>query len=216
MDKIKVRTIKEQAYDIIKKKILSQEYGFGERINLGKLSEELGISNSPIREALGQLEQDGLVRYTPNSGYHVVEMTQRDYFEQSQMLYFWIKGSYDFLYQYDMTDSLVTKMEKCLATQKEYLRKKDAYHFTYYADLFDRCIIEATGNQRLLKQFDSIFPLFFLGSLYDHQQSDTDWQIGVAQHERILNAIRAKNHDEAVAALREHYFKHSWSDGFLY
>ena len=47
-----ILSVKEQTYQIIKEKILNQEYPAGARININELAEELGISNSPIREAL--------------------------------------------------------------------------------------------------------------------------------------------------------------------
>lgn len=45
-----ILSVKEQTYQIIKEKILNQEYPAGARININELAEELGISNSPIRE----------------------------------------------------------------------------------------------------------------------------------------------------------------------
>lgn len=105
----KIVTIKEQVYEIIKNRILTQEYQFGEKINIGSLSKELGISNSPIREALSQLGQEGLVVSTPNSGLRVVNMSKRDLFEQAQMVYFWMTGSYRYCAENDKTEQLVRR-----------------------------------------------------------------------------------------------------------
>ena len=52
MRKIKKNTMKNQAYEIIRKKILNQSYIPGEKISIASLTEELQISNTPIREAL--------------------------------------------------------------------------------------------------------------------------------------------------------------------
>ena len=49
-------SMRDQVYEIIKNRILSREYSLGEPINIVHLSKELGISNTPIREALSQLE----------------------------------------------------------------------------------------------------------------------------------------------------------------
>ena len=69
MRKIKKNTMKNQAYEIIRKKILNQSYIPGEKISIASLTEELQISNTPIREALSMLEEHGLVEITPNSGF---------------------------------------------------------------------------------------------------------------------------------------------------
>ena len=66
-----MKTIKEQTYEILKTRILKQEIPLGSRINIGQLSKELKVSNSPIREALNLLEQQGLVITTPLSLIHI-------------------------------------------------------------------------------------------------------------------------------------------------
>lgn len=205
-----IQTIKEQAYEIIKKKILTSEYPLGARINIGQLSKELGISNSPIREALNLLEQQGLVVSTPNSGINVVTMTRRDYFELTQVILFWVAGSYDYCVEINRIDRLCDEMEAVLAAQKKYFEENNEYEFTYSASWFDRCIIAATGNRRLLTQFDNVFPLFFLGSLYDRLEGHQSMQSGIDQHEKILRAIRSGNRDDVIAALNEHYYKPVW------
>ena len=58
---------KDQVYDIIKEKIFLQEYDLGDTINITALSSELGVSNTPIREALSKLEAEGLVTSSMSS-----------------------------------------------------------------------------------------------------------------------------------------------------
>lgn len=205
-----VQTIKEQAYDIILKKILTKDYSPGSRINIGNLSRELGISNSPIREALNLLEQQGLVVSIPNRGINVVAISQRDLFELSQMLLFLELGSYDYCVEYDLTEKMCHEMEAVIKTQKMYFEEKNEYEFTYYANQFDRCIIAATGNSRLLTQFDNLAPLIFLGSLYNQAEGYQSWQICLNQHEKILSAIKEHRRDDAIAAISEHHYKPIW------
>ena len=61
MAKLRYRTLRENVVDEIRMKILSREYESGMRIVEQNLSDELGVSRGPIREALRQLEQEGLV-----------------------------------------------------------------------------------------------------------------------------------------------------------
>ncbi|WP_304507558.1 GntR family transcriptional regulator [Anaerotignum sp.] len=205
-----VQTIKDQIYEIIKKKILMQEYPPGSKINIGQVSKELGVSNSPIREALNILEHQGLVISTPNTGVSVVSLTQRDHFELSQMLLFWIVGSYEYLLEVHQTDKLYNDMKAILDTQKKCFKDKNIYDFTYYANMFDRCILEKTGNKRLLAKFDQIFPLYFLGSVYDQAEDYKSCVLGLEQHEKILSAIQEERHDDVIIALREHHYKPIW------
>ena len=66
---------------ISKMKILKQELKPGMRIIEQELSEEFGVSRGPIREALRQLEQEGMIVYTRNVGCSVKEITLEDIYE---------------------------------------------------------------------------------------------------------------------------------------
>lgn len=61
--------------DAIRERIVSGEYGLGERLVEGKLSEELGVSRMPVREALRELAAEGLVTIEPRRGATVTDFT---------------------------------------------------------------------------------------------------------------------------------------------
>ena len=79
--KLQVNTISHQIYSIIKKAIVSGEYAPGFWLQEVELSKELGVSRSPVREALKQLSADGLVKEIPNKGTFVREFTQKEIIE---------------------------------------------------------------------------------------------------------------------------------------
>lgn len=62
------KTLREEVVIILRKRILSGEIKPGERIKELEISKELNISRGPVREALRQIEQEGLVTYSPNKG----------------------------------------------------------------------------------------------------------------------------------------------------
>ena len=81
MGKIVFKTLRENVADEIRMKILNQELAPGMRIIEQSLSEELGVSRAPIREALRQLEQEGVVEYERNVGCSVKKITLEDIYE---------------------------------------------------------------------------------------------------------------------------------------
>lgn len=75
---IERRNLGSDVYRILRDRILSQELTAGEKLSDLRLSSELGVSRTPIREALHQLAQDGVVIAEPNRGFFVATFTRRD------------------------------------------------------------------------------------------------------------------------------------------
>ena len=72
-------TLKEQAYTLIREKIMQQELPFGARLNIADLAREFQISNSQIREAVSLLESDGVVECLPNAGFRVLTLDKTSF-----------------------------------------------------------------------------------------------------------------------------------------
>lgn len=81
MSKLRYQTLRENVAKVIREKILNKELKPGMRIIEQNLSDELEVSRGPIREALRQLEQEGVVEYTRNVGCSVKEITIKDLYE---------------------------------------------------------------------------------------------------------------------------------------
>lgn len=75
LSKHKIKSLKDIVYEAISKNILAGEIQVGAWLKETELSEQLGISRGPIREALGLLEQDGFVHSEPNKGAIVTELS---------------------------------------------------------------------------------------------------------------------------------------------
>lgn len=72
---IVARTLSDQAYEVIRERILSAEFLPMSPIRQDALSVELGVSKVPLREALARLGQDGLIGSHPNRGFFVLPLT---------------------------------------------------------------------------------------------------------------------------------------------
>ena len=67
-----------RVFHIIRENILSGKYTANEELKEKSIGEELGVSRTPVREALRQLELEGLVSIIPNKGAYVVGITKKD------------------------------------------------------------------------------------------------------------------------------------------
>lgn len=68
-------SIKEKTYETIKQRILTCAYAPGTWLNEDSICKELGVSRTPVRDALSRLEQDGLIEIHPKKGSYVTELT---------------------------------------------------------------------------------------------------------------------------------------------
>jgi len=67
----------EQVYDVLKEMIADQRFNPGGSINVEQLTRELGVSRTPVWEAVRRLEQEGIVVHTPYKGIRVRELTRK-------------------------------------------------------------------------------------------------------------------------------------------
>jgi DNA-binding GntR family transcriptional regulator len=200
-------TIKEQVYRIIKERILTQKYTFGERINIASLSEDLCVSNTPIREALAMLEADGLVSTSPNTGTRVITLSNKTFKDLTQTVQILLIGGYELCVKEERIDELIPLMEKRLQLQRKFLKKKEYYNFAKASIDFDECLLIIPRNDMLFSLYKRLFDLLFLVVLHDHQTRDVDRTSNIREHELILDAIKQRNHESVKSLIVKHYNK---------
>jgi len=81
VQKLENATLRERAYNAIKDSILRNELLPGEVLSIDSLAKALGISQTPVREALTKLSADGLLEYERNKGFRVASITEDDVHE---------------------------------------------------------------------------------------------------------------------------------------
>lgn len=81
MPKLNYKTLRQEVVDEIRQKILEGEFKPGDRMKENEIAELFGVSRGPVREALRQIEQEGLVRYERNVGCSVAAVTEQDIYE---------------------------------------------------------------------------------------------------------------------------------------
>ena len=72
---LQATTLKENVTNLLRQSIIDGTIPSGEELNQAQIAERLGISRGPVREALGQLEQEGLIRSVPYKGVMVTPLT---------------------------------------------------------------------------------------------------------------------------------------------
>jgi DNA-binding GntR family transcriptional regulator len=78
LNNIGARTLREKAYQSIKESVLTNTFMPGESLSTDLLAESLGISHTPVREAVVRLADEGILDYEPNKKLRVSKITQED------------------------------------------------------------------------------------------------------------------------------------------
>jgi DNA-binding GntR family transcriptional regulator len=197
--RLKRLTLKEQAYRSLREMIASHRFSSGKWINLEPLSKELGVSRTPIQQAMKQLEQEGLVTHLPNQGIRMAVMTlemAQDLYQVREVL----EGLAAALASQRMGPETVTRLKRILAEQAVIIRKKDLLAYSVSDFTFHQLIYDSCGNWMLKEQLDIIKsrsrPLVcdvtpILPDLF-------------SDHQKVLEAFARKDPRQADQVMRRH------------
>lgn len=145
-----VHSLHGKVFEQLENDILSGKYNQGDCLNELKLSEEMGVSRTPIREAFRQLELEGLVVYTPNRGV-VVRGFSRDDIRDIYQIRLMIEGMTARRAAENITPELLKELEETLELEKFYTDKGDAAQIAALDSRFHEAIYQASGSRLLIK-----------------------------------------------------------------
>ena len=201
---MKIESIVDQAERYIREWVVTGKFKPGQQIKEEEISQRLGVSRPPVREALKMLEAAGLVIRKPRRGVFVPEMTEKDMWEVYTLkatLYEMATAlTMDVISEQEIKklEFAVGKMELCVA--------KDPVDLLRYQDLhksFHNNIMVIAGNDRL-KTFASILHNQVTPFSYKSLQNKNHLNSSVRYHREIVNAIKEKDRSLACSLMKEH------------
>lgn len=198
------KSIKEQVYEEIRSRIITREYTPGSVLNISRLSEELGVSNSPIREALAMLAKEDLLTIESNSKYKVVELDEHLLQQVDAALVALLIGAARICFKKDRVDELEKNLQKAYARQcddHETTSLKDRY---WLAMDFDKEIVLLTENDLIMKDFENLASLLYFST----SLTDAAYDNSITEHKAILDAVKERDFMKVVEALEDHLIKH--------
>lgn len=190
-----------QVYEIIREKILSGELRSGERIFENKISQELGVSRSPIREALRMLEQDEFLELT-SSGLIINPMNFRD-MEEIYQCRMAVEPFAAKLAVTRFNEEDILELQNCVNKAKEYHEKTKLSRVIEANTCFHNLIVKNCGNSRLLSIIDKISSLAILSRVSEFQcyQREDDY---LEEHQAVVSALIEGDEDLVENTLRKH------------
>lgn len=181
----------ERVYDHVKTRVLDHTYAGGDLLTEGEIASAVGVSRTPVREALLRLEAEGLLRLYPKRGALVVPVTAQEageVLEARTVIETWAAGR-----AVDAGPALVERLADLLEEMRRHQAAGDVTAFVAADRAYHEAVVGAAGNSILTKVY---------GSLRDRQLCMSAATINVdprritaalEDHERLLDALRARD-----------------------
>lgn len=207
MVKISNNTLSEQTYEAIKDMIFAYELEPGEFLSIEGLSKELGVSQTPIREALIRLSNNGLVEYNPRRKAQISEISSED-----------IDNAYEvrkILEPYIASNAAANVKKKDVKEIKqeidaiEELEGEERYEKYHETDIkLNNLLLSTVNNELLLQMFDFIenwnIRIRFFAEATDRDHRDTLIEEGNKEHRAIVQALLDRSPERARQAVLDH------------
>lgn len=143
------KSLVEQAYDEIKKRILTNAYPPGHQALEQEVAEDLGVSRTPVREALIRLENEGLVSLVPRRGMRVTPLQPKDMREIYEVLTAVETMAVELLARQKPSKTALKAASTSLEKMEKSLREDNLEAWAEADDQFHRALLDACGNSRL-------------------------------------------------------------------
>ncbi|MEM5434529.1 GntR family transcriptional regulator [Paraburkholderia diazotrophica] len=198
-------SLRDQAYAMLRQAIADADiYASREEIRLDEraLSESLGVSRTPVREAMTLLEQEGFLRMVPRRGIYIVRKSKREIVEMIQM--------------WAALESMAARLATLHATDEEIARLRHMFdqfrdstpaeHIAEYSNAniaFHQAIVELSKSQIILDTIKNIFIHVRAIRRMTISQSDRASR-SIVDHLRIIEALEKRDTELAERLVRDH------------
>lgn len=201
-DRLSIASVVDQVYDAIRDRITSGSLPRGARVHQEDLAEELGVSRTPVREALRRLAAEGLVEMRTNRGARVADIDQGG-----------MRGAYDARLVVEpgaarlaagrRLPEPLARMRAAVAAQRRSLRSVER---SFDANReFHLALVAASGNDYLLQLVERLWVARIGATIYERQvETQERMVLDVREHEQILEAIEAGDGRRAESLTRRH------------
>lgn len=195
-----------RAYAAMKAMILDQEVAPGTHVSTDLLTQILGVSQTPVREALARLEGDGLVVRENNGRLRVAALLDRDRFEQFYAVRLALEPLAASLAAAGAAESDLVLLRTSITQMSPAAEQGSSAGYTPFLNadtVFHETIARAGGNGFLADAVHHLHVHHRLAFLY-RRRGVTDWQEARQEHTLIADAIAGREAERAGQLMRAH------------
>ena len=196
--------LRDVVFNTLRESILTGEMKPGERLMEIHLANRLGVSRTPIREAIRMLELEGLVTMIPRRGAEVAQITEkglRDVLEVRQAL---DALSIELACE-RITEEEIRELRRACDTFVQMTRTQDAVRIAQADVALHDIIVRASGNDRLIQMVGNLSQQMYRYRLEYIKDVSQHGRL-IEEHEEIYRCIRSRDGEAGARAIRMHIY----------
>jgi DNA-binding GntR family transcriptional regulator len=210
---INFKSLREQVYEYLREAMNRGELAPGASINLNEISQQLGISKTPLRDALLQLENEGFVTIFPRRGCIVRALTPDEIRNLYQVIGA-LEASVVVNEFHKMTPERLGRMKRLNEEMRAALDGDDFDRY-YAANLeMHDCYLSLSSNRRLLRIVSTMKQ-----RLYDFPRKKAfvkEWEVAsIGEHEQFIRLLESGDAEEAAAYIRDVHWSYDVQKRFI-
>lgn len=206
---IQRRTLTDQTFDTLKGMILDRKFLPGEQLNISDLSKELGVSSSPLREALVRLEGQKLISQKLYCGFVVADEPSAEYLRDLVDYRIVIEGYAADIGARKKNKETLTALRAAYADMSQIHKISQVYEeykgFIEADALFHEVIVASANNRVMVDSYRDLNVILVQSRLYHKTEPSSQRREEVMEeHRKILEAFEKGDGPGARAALEDH------------
>ncbi|MGL4914601.1 MAG: GntR family transcriptional regulator [Romboutsia sp.] len=199
------KPLRDVVFENLREAILEGKLKPGQRLMEVQLAEQLGVSRTPVREAIRKLELEGLVIMLPRKGAYVANMSLKDILDVLEIRAS-LEGLAASLAAERISAEDIKKLENIAKEFEKSADSSDVEELLKKDVEFHECIFKATNNKRLHQLINSLWEQVYRFRVTYISDYDSSVNI-ISEHKLILEAIKKGDTDMAKKYAREHIEK---------
>lgn len=197
--------LRDLVFQVLKEAIITGELKPGERLMEVKLAEDMGVSRTPVREAIRKLELEGLVDMVPRKGAYVADISIKDAMEVFEIRCA-LEGLAASLAAKRITDEEIKKLETALKDIEKAAKKGDTKMIIKKDAEFHNILFNSTRNGRLAQIISNLKEQIYRFRV-ESFRNPKRYENTIREHKAIIEAIKEKDAAKAEEITKIHIKK---------
>lgn len=194
--------LRDVVFKTLRKEILMGELKPGTKLREVSLAQQLGVSRTPVREAIRMLELEGLVKMVPRKGAHVANITEKDLTDALDVRNALEKLAIELACE-RITEKHIEDMKDNCKEFEIAIPSHDAQKLAAIDEQFHDIIFSATYNTRLIQMLASLRQVLYRYRLECLKDENTHEQM-LREHLTIIDNLEKHNVEEATGNIAAH------------